>query len=171
MRTEKGWTLKEMAQKVMISANTLLNYEKDQVSPSLDNAEKIAQTLGVSLDWLCGLSDNRGGTPRPTCGEAMRMFVSLQKLADVEIAEDVWIEDGNLHGNYTVMCTLNDVFGKFLSGWKKMAGLLLDGSIDSELFALWENKQIKDADNIAVNPSTIDYALGSPGVDDADLPF
>lgn len=33
-------------------------YESDTKCPSLSNAEKIADALGVSLDYLCGRTDN-----------------------------------------------------------------------------------------------------------------
>ena len=33
-------------------------YESDKRCPSLANAEKISDVLGVSLDFLCGRTDN-----------------------------------------------------------------------------------------------------------------
>ena len=39
-----------------IAPQTLSGYEGRGILPPLENAAKLAQALGVSLDWLAGLS-------------------------------------------------------------------------------------------------------------------
>jgi len=63
-RTAKSLSQAELAEKVGVSTTTISSYEKfkDSKIPALDKAQTIAETLGVSLDWLCG-KDNAGKIP------------------------------------------------------------------------------------------------------------
>lgn len=47
----------ELADKVGIHANVLGRYEREEATPSVEIAAKIANALGVSLDYLVGNTD------------------------------------------------------------------------------------------------------------------
>ncbi|MDY5350091.1 MAG: helix-turn-helix domain-containing protein [Candidatus Ventricola sp.] len=53
LRKEKKLTLRELSEKVGITAAALSSYEKGQKEPSLSFAIKLADFYGVSLDDLC----------------------------------------------------------------------------------------------------------------------
>ena len=55
-REIKGWSQKELAKRSKCSQNAVSNYERGVQLPSLENAADLAVALGVSLDWLTGLS-------------------------------------------------------------------------------------------------------------------
>jgi transcriptional regulator with XRE-family HTH domain len=57
-RDSKGLTQYECADEARISKTTISDYETGKREPTLYNAKTIATILSVSLDWLCGLSDN-----------------------------------------------------------------------------------------------------------------
>lgn len=61
-RTNKGFTQKELSKKSGVTSATISAYESTcnnkGCNPSITNAIKLANALNVSLDWLCGLSDN-----------------------------------------------------------------------------------------------------------------
>ena len=51
-RDEKGWTQEELARRSAISKGFLSDVENNKRNVSADNALKIADALGVSLDFL-----------------------------------------------------------------------------------------------------------------------
>ena len=58
LRQRQFMTQKDFANKLGITASALSAYEKNTVNPSLSIVLKIAETFDVSLDWLCGRSNN-----------------------------------------------------------------------------------------------------------------
>lgn len=57
LREEKGYTQKQLAEKLGINSVTYLHYEKEQREPPLPLLADIAGFYGVSVDYLLGLSD------------------------------------------------------------------------------------------------------------------
>ena len=58
-RTQQGIKQNELAKAVHVTPTTISAYEKADTEgngkkPTLENAQKIASFLGVSLDWMCG---------------------------------------------------------------------------------------------------------------------
>lgn len=58
-RTQAGIKQNELAKAVHVTPTTISAYEKADTDgngkkPTLENAQKIASALGVSLDWMCG---------------------------------------------------------------------------------------------------------------------
>ena len=58
IRKEKGLSQGELADKVDSTSITIGRYERDEVKPSIETASKIAVVLGVSLDYLAGITDS-----------------------------------------------------------------------------------------------------------------
>lgn len=57
IRKEHKISQTELAEKVGIHANVLGRYEREEATPSVDMASKLADALGVSLDYLVGKTD------------------------------------------------------------------------------------------------------------------
>lgn len=61
-RNDKNMTQKELSEKSGVSTVMISAYERNNINsgknPALNNIYAIATVLGVSIDWLCGLSDN-----------------------------------------------------------------------------------------------------------------
>ena len=56
-RAAKGWTQDDLADKAGVNVRGLQNYEQGKALPNLYTAVLIADTLGVSLDWLTGRAE------------------------------------------------------------------------------------------------------------------
>lgn len=56
-RKDKKVSQDELAKKLGVHGPIIGRYERGEVKPSIDVATKIADALGVSLDYLTGLSD------------------------------------------------------------------------------------------------------------------
>lgn len=57
VRKDKKMSQDELAKKMDMQGAVIGRYERDEVKPSIEVAAKIAQVLGVSLDYLVGNSD------------------------------------------------------------------------------------------------------------------
>ena len=54
LRKDKGWSQTELAAQAGASREAIGKYERGEASPSIGIAKKIADVLGVSLDYLAG---------------------------------------------------------------------------------------------------------------------
>lgn len=59
MRTAVRITQQQLADMVHVSSRTIISIEKEQYSPSLMLAYRMAEVFGVSVEELCCLRENR----------------------------------------------------------------------------------------------------------------
>lgn len=59
MRLAAGMTQQQLAELVHVSNRTIISIEKEQYSPSLMLAYRMAQVFGVSVEELCCLKENK----------------------------------------------------------------------------------------------------------------
>lgn len=57
VRKKRKVSQDELAKKLGVHAPVIGRYERGEVKPSIETAAKMAEALGVSLDYLTGLSD------------------------------------------------------------------------------------------------------------------
>lgn len=57
-RKEKNMSQEDLAKALDATPTTIGRYERDEVKPSIEMAARIANALGVSLDFLVGNSQN-----------------------------------------------------------------------------------------------------------------
>jgi transcriptional regulator with XRE-family HTH domain len=60
-RKERGFTLKELAEKTSMSGGRIGNWEQGTRSPGPQEAKLLADALGVASSYLLGLTDSRQG--------------------------------------------------------------------------------------------------------------
>ena len=59
MRTKHKMTQQQLADIVHVSSRTIISIEKEQYSPSLMLAYRMAEVFGVTIEELCGLKENK----------------------------------------------------------------------------------------------------------------
>lgn len=59
LRLQKGMTQQQLAALVHVSARTIISIEKEQYSPSLMLAYRMAEVFKVTVEELCCLHENR----------------------------------------------------------------------------------------------------------------
>ncbi len=59
LRTATKMTQQQLADLVNVSSRTIISIEKEQYSPSLMLAYRIAQVFGVTVEDLCCLKENK----------------------------------------------------------------------------------------------------------------
>ena len=57
-RLEKGWTQTDVAQRTHVSVRTIISIEREQYSPSLMLAYRLARVFGTTVEELCCLEEN-----------------------------------------------------------------------------------------------------------------
>lgn len=59
LRTEAKMTQQQLADLVHVSTRTIISIEKEQYSPSLMLAYRMAEVFGVTVEDLCCLKENK----------------------------------------------------------------------------------------------------------------
>ena len=59
LRTAAGMTQQQLADLVHVSSRTIISIEKEQYSPSLMLAYRMAQVFGITVEELCCLKENK----------------------------------------------------------------------------------------------------------------
>jgi transcriptional regulator with XRE-family HTH domain len=78
VRTQNGWTLREMSKKVGIPLSTLAKVETDKLSLTYDKLQQLSSRLGMTMTEFLGLGE-------PPAAEASRPVVSGRRsLAGAE---------------------------------------------------------------------------------------
>lgn len=58
LREDRGYTQKQLSDKLGLNSVTYLHYEKEQREPPLSLLAEISVFYGVSVDYLLGLNDD-----------------------------------------------------------------------------------------------------------------
>ncbi len=58
-RQRAGLTQAQLAERVRVSPRTIISIEREQYSPSLMLAYRLAEVFGVTVEELCCLRENR----------------------------------------------------------------------------------------------------------------
>lgn len=157
LRQRLSMTQKEFANKLGITASALSAYEKNTVNPSLSIVLKIAETFDVSLDWLCGRSDNEKTEFKlETYSDLFKLVLLFE--TNSKLAWSIYKDNSD----YSILF-FDQVINTMFYEWKKMRELLMEGSIDQEVYNLWIEKTIKKY-NFAIKND-------SPDLSDEDYPF
>lgn len=59
LRNKKGLTQEQLASKICVTPRTIINYERGQSQPGLQNLKKIAKVLGVDTSYLTDEEENK----------------------------------------------------------------------------------------------------------------
>lgn len=76
LRKRKGWSQAELSKRIQVSREIIGRYERDDATPSIEIAKRIADAFSVSLDYLVGNSDEEIDT------KTLSRLMEIQKLSD-----------------------------------------------------------------------------------------
>jgi len=144
---------RKFADSIGVSYQTLSGYEKGTVTPPLDIAKNIAEKCEVSIDWLCGLSENRRVNGKPkTMGDVFRMILLMADTVEVlvyshkeenpipaEYREYIEGADDSVLFN---MLAVNTYINVLIGEWEKMRQLHNNLTVDLEVYNLWVEKTL-----------------------------
>lgn len=142
-RERKGMKQNELAKAVNVTPTTISSYEKADTEgngkkPTLENAQAIAETLGVSLDWLCGMSDAvDGGYTDFNAETYLKSIVRILAETSHTISEE-----GINFDNYVILDFIRKISG--------LIDVYHAGSIPKDLIDVCIDKIIKDYSNYEI---------------------
>ena len=140
LRTSKNLTQEDIAKMVKVSKATISNYEKGKVSPPIELLIKLAERYDVSIDWLCGLSNEE--IPRlMSYGDAFFRLVEIDKVIGFSV------EDVTFFSNLRGAAVLFDAtLTKALEEYQEMVNLRDNNTISEHLFNLWISDKVQQLD-------------------------
>jgi transcriptional regulator with XRE-family HTH domain len=77
LRKEKKWSQKKLAAMIGTSGPVLGRYERDEITPSVEVAKKLAEAFGVTLDYLV---DETGTVAEVTDREMLNRITEIDHL-------------------------------------------------------------------------------------------
>lgn len=138
VRTDRGLSQTELAEKVGVSKTSLSAYESGSKKPSYEIVVKIAKVCRTSMDWLCGLDENNYEIDN--FGEFLRLFFKLIK------SDAICFDSENFFG-----FKFQIPFSKFERAFLDIFKLYKDGTINEDLFTLWCNNEIEKNKNVSIS--------------------
>lgn len=143
LRTSMKMTQKEFSAIVGCTPATLSAYENGSKSPSLEIIKGIAEKCNVSIDWLCGLTNEMTSEDEiKTYADLIRIFLKIQKL---EFAPyNFYFKAYRNHNSFkdltdieTGIFTRNEEMYTIIQNIQKMQSVLNDGTIDQNIYDTW----------------------------------
>lgn len=80
LRQEKGYSQDKLAQQLLLSRQTIINWEKDRTVPDSDNLARLSAFYGISVDELLGLAQSSPLLNLPTRRHLWRYLTLLSIL-------------------------------------------------------------------------------------------
>lgn len=145
-RENKGLKQNELAKIVGVTPTTISAYEKSDdegngKKPTLENAQAIAKALGVSLDWLSGMSNNTDTSfAEFTAKDYFRSLVTV--IMETSSKLDDAKQNSIIFNNRSIQYFLKKV--------NDLIKVYRNGSIPEDLFNVCIEKIINDYDNYTV---------------------
>lgn len=97
LRTERGWTQSELAEKLSVSESAISYYETGKREPDTETLHKLATLFNVSLDYLLGRSNMRN--PENDMDTVPIPIIGVIRAGEPILTEDN-IEGGGVRASY-----------------------------------------------------------------------
>ncbi len=152
IRREQGKTQKEISEKIKelfnieIKQGTLSSYEKGKTLPPINTLIALSKTYNVSLDWICGNSNERGNVKDlKYYTDVMDFIFSMFKNEFLDLSIE-HIYPTYPDGEDRIGISFNDklLFDYILKLEDITKAFRNESGIDSELLELWHEKQIRE---------------------------
>lgn len=178
LRSQTGKTQKQFAEFVESTPATISAYENATKNPSLEVVMNIARKCNVSLDWICGFSDEKG-IPLNACADILKVLFELGLLDGIELESGFFKDtennplqiDPDPKYQHFMMIYFNDTtINDALIKWKKIFDLYQNQTIDEEVYRLWVEKTLKEY-NIPYHPNKGVWNEFHPDSFENEMPF
>lgn len=166
-RKAKNMTQSELASSCGVSTQTIISYEKGNGAlPNTEIAVDMANTLGVSLDWLFGSAKKTAEAPFETLSDVAKVLLKLSSdfcsmecfERDVNVPEYTdyngqLIETGEHEEKHRFIGFDLDgsPLGAFFETRDEMLKLLYSKKITSDVYALWISNEMEKLSKFSSN--------------------
>lgn len=144
LRASLNLTQAQFVDDLGITASALSAYEKNLKNPSISVAKRIAEKYRVSVDWLCGLSDNKNlGNNFETYCDVINILFALDECVDIALEE----RQTDFY-SYTALSFDDKQLDEFLHEWSEAADVLHNTSINKEItrtmYESWKKSKLEE---------------------------
>lgn len=164
IRLEMGKTQKEFANVVESTSATISAYENATKNPSLEIVINIAEKCNISIDWLCGLSEEKG--LKPEINNYRDIAVRVLELLNADIhcygfhlqsfqRFDVTFKESEDIQALTL--PQEPEFLKFFETYKDLYALYDSGKIQQRVIDTWLEGALEELKRIPTQPPIIEY--------------
>ena len=158
IRTKNKMNQKSFAEKIGINQSTLSSYENGNAMPSVDVLLQIAKVFNISLDWLCGISDNYSNIT--SLRDLEQLFFQMDEFNelryeievndrlpdDIETPENRWYASIRFYGNDAEHIRNRDLC-QFLTSFRDKREEFETYFTDKETYDYWKQKLLeRDSD-------------------------
>lgn len=133
IREELGMTQKQFSEMIGFTSASVSAYENNKKMPQLEFIVKIAEECKVSIDWLCGLAEQR--TRSESLVTYSDVIKTISKISDSLYTDVDSITSGG--ERFKVIIIKDDAMQYFLKEWEGMLNLRREGTISQKLYGLW----------------------------------
>lgn len=160
LRNIKKITQVNLAETGGVSRTAIGNYEKGSVTPPTDFLITISQSYDVSMDWLCGLTDEMRGKTLTTYADLFNQINDIEAvLAPFTVSIDCSEAHSTEYDTYYTHIRIDDkILYTAFKDYDNMRGLLYQNTISQHLFNLWvKDKQEILSGKILPNPNDLPF--------------
>lgn len=162
VRLQSGKNQKDFADMVQSTAATISAYENATKNPSLEIVMKIAEKCNVSIDWLCGLSEQK--ELKTKINSYKDIALKILELLSINIAQSrftlIAYED-------TLMIPNKKELSDFLHTYEDLNRLFVEKRIELDTIKTWLDGALEKLAKIPLTEKD-DSNFSS---DTEDLPF
>lgn len=148
LRESLGMTQMDFSDFIGMTQQALSAYERRKISPSLEILTKIAKKCDISIDWLCGLSDNKilNISFNTYCDIADLLF-QISGITKMRLGIDPDANSPYITFDTKILCD-------FLNEWNDASNILKSSSINKKItktmFDAWKKNKLEELDKIPV---------------------
>lgn len=142
LRNNLGLTQKEFAELINVSTVSISSYETGTKTPSLDMMINISQKCGVSIDWLCGLSENKSAeNVFMTYRDIINVLFNIDKYTDIILETDEATERTSISFEDF---TLNDFLGEWSDATNVLYNTSINRNITKAMYDSWVKSKLEE---------------------------
>lgn len=94
LRKDKAWSQTELAKKLNTSVSVISRYERDEMTPSIEAAKKLAELLGTTVGYLLGETEEANIFKDP---DMLHRFNEIKSFAEKEKEHILFTLDAMIH--------------------------------------------------------------------------
>lgn len=144
LRESMGMTQLEFSEFIGVKQQNLSGYENGKSKPPLDVARGIADNCEISLDWLCGLSEQQNLNAKiKTYSDVLRLLYLITLADNFEVLQMEIIDDNEGGVEFFFY---DDIITQGIASFNKMYELYKTGSIDKDMYSLLINSLFEKYD-------------------------
>lgn len=151
LRLNANLSQKEFADSIGLSPMSISSYETGNKTPSIDTAIRIAEKYNCSIDWLCGLRDEKDSKyTLETYSDLIKFLVELSQSPKISTNFSLSVEGANPYDDspYTVaQITIDNItLVSFFDEWIDIQRACSKATNGKKLLKIWLDDVLKQYD-------------------------